>query len=118
MRRMEAKHYLRAVALLAAAGITIGAAAGGAQQPPAPGSPTPPATPQDQRPAAPAPGGQPAARPTLPAAASSIAAKPEMYYGQLVSVYATVEKSLAPLAFTLDQDQTKSTGQEVIVLAP
>ncbi len=54
----------------------------------------------------------------MPAAASSVAAKPEAFYGQYVSIYATVEKSLAPQAFTLDQDKTKSTGQEVIVFAP
>ena len=112
---MEATHYARAVAAVAALGITLAVAAGSAQQKPAPPTPAPA---QDPRPATPPAGGQPATRPTLPAAASSIAAKPEMYYGQLVSVYATVEKSLAPLAFTLDQDQTKSTGQEVIVLAP
>ena len=63
-------------------------------------------------------GGAPAPRPAIPAAASSIAAKPEMFYGQNVTVYATVEKVLTPLAFTLDQDKTKSTGKEVIVLAP
>lgn len=54
----------------------------------------------------------------VPAAASSIAARPEAYYGQYVSVYATVERSLSPTAFTIDQDQSKSTGKEVIVLAP
>jgi cytochrome c556 len=119
MQRMEAKHYSRAVTMTAALCVTIIAvASGGAQQPPAPASTPPPAPPQDQRPAAPAPAAQPAARPSLPAAASSIAAKPEAYYGQYVSVYATVEKSVAPLAFTMDQDQTKTTGQEVLVLAP
>jgi hypothetical protein len=60
----------------------------------------------------------PAPRPAIPAAASSIAEKPDMFYGQNVTVYATVEKLLTPLAFTLDQDKTKSTGKEVIVLAP
>jgi cytochrome c556 len=59
----------------------------------------------------------PAPKPAIPAAASSIAAKPESFYGQNVTVYATVEKQLTPTAFTLDQDRTKSTGQEVIVLA-
>ena len=60
----------------------------------------------------------PAARPAIPAAASSIADKPDLFYGQNVTVYATVEKQLTPLAFTLDQDNKKSTGKEVIVLAP
>jgi len=76
----------------------------------------PPAEPQGQRPGA---GGQPPApRPAVPAAASSIAAKPEAFYGQNVSVYATVEKSLSPLVFTVDQDKTTATGKDVIVIAP
>ena len=54
----------------------------------------------------------------MPAAASTIAAKPENFYGQYVTVYATVEKSLSPTAFSIDQDKTKATGQEVIVVAP
>lgn len=127
MRRMEAKHYSYAVTMVAAICVTVVAvAAGGAQQPPpqqppqppAPASTPPPAPSQDQRPPAPPAPAQPAARPALPAAASSIAAKPDMYYGQYVSVYATVEKSVAPLAFTVDQDQTKTTGKELLVLAP
>jgi len=63
-------------------------------------------------------GGAPAPRPAIPAAASSIADRPDSFYGQNVTVYATVEKLLTSLAFTLDQDKTKSTGKEVIVLAP
>ena len=63
-------------------------------------------------------GGAPPPRPILPAAASSIAAKPESFYGQFVTIYATVEQTLAPTAFSVDQDKTKSTGQEVLVLAP
>jgi cytochrome c556 len=59
----------------------------------------------------------PAPRPAIPAAASSIAEKPETFYGQNVTVYATVEKQLTPTAFILDQDKTKSTGKEVIVVA-
>lgn len=54
----------------------------------------------------------------VPASASSLAAKPEAYYGQVVSLYATVEQTLGPTAFSMDQDKTKSTGQDVIVLAP
>jgi cytochrome c556 len=57
-------------------------------------------------------------RPAIPAAASSIAEKPDTFYGENVTVYATVEKELTQLAFTLDQDATKSTGKEVIVVAP
>jgi cytochrome c556 len=63
------------------------------------------------QPAAPAP------KPAIPAAASSIADRPESYYGQNVTVYATVEKQLTPTAFILDQDKSKSTGKEVVVIA-
>lgn len=102
--------------LAVVAAVTIWIVAGAAQQPaPQPPSPAAPATPEAQR-----PGNAPpqAPRPALPAAASSIAAKPESFYGQYVSIYAPVERSLAPLAFTVDQDKTKSTGKDVIVLAP
>lgn len=54
----------------------------------------------------------------VPATASSIASKPDAYYGQYVSIYATVEQALSPTAFSMDQDKTKTTGQEVLVLAP
>lgn len=60
---------------------------------------------------------QPRQRPAIPAAASSIADRPDNFYGELVTVYAAVEKSLTPTAFTIDQDPTKSTGKEVVVLA-
>ena len=90
-----------------------------AQPPQAPATNTTPAQPAGQ--AAPAGGGPgggaPPPRPILPASASSIAAKPDSFYGQVVSIYATVEQPLAPTAFSVDQDKTKSTGQELIVLA-
>jgi cytochrome c556 len=53
----------------------------------------------------------------VPVAASTLAAKPDAYVGEFVTVSATVEKSLSKLAFTIDQDRTKTTGQEVLVLA-
>jgi hypothetical protein len=106
-----------------AAAVSLCLAGVAAQQPAPP--PASPAAPQGQKPpqpgnaapAAPA-ANTPPAKPALPAAASSIAAKPEAYYDQLVSVYATVEKTLSPTAFVMDQDKTKSTGQEIIVVAP
>jgi cytochrome c556 len=100
-----------------------------AQQPPQKPPAQPPAQPPagqggqgqrggNQAPGTPAAGQAPAApRPAIPAAASTIADKPESFYGQNVTVYATVEKQLTPTAFTLDQDKSKSTGKEVIVLA-
>jgi cytochrome c556 len=114
--------------LALAAAITIWIASVAGQQPPTQKPPAPPAGQggqaqgQGQRgggnqtPAAPA--GPAAPRPAIPAAASSIADKPETFYGQNVTVYATVEKQLTATAFTLDQDKSKSTGKEVIVLAP
>lgn len=89
-----------------------------AQRPQPPATNTTPAQPAGQAaPAGGGPGGAPPPRPILPASASSIAAKPDNFYGQVVSVYATVEQSIAPTAFSVDQDKTKSTGQEVVVLA-
>ena len=118
MRRMKAHKKLGSAALAVAAALWIVSLA--AQQPPAQpaGGPPPPGqrgAQGNQTPAAPAPAPP---RPAIPAAASSIADKPESFYGQNVTVYATVEKQLTPTAFTLDQDTTKSTGKEVIVLAP
>ena len=60
----------------------------------------------------------PAARPMVPVAASSVAAYPDTYLGENVSVMAAVEALLSKTAFTIDQDKTKSTGKDVLVLAP
>ena len=59
----------------------------------------------------------PAAKPLIPVAASTLAEFPAEYYGQLVSVVGTVERPLTTLAFTIDQDKTRSTGKEVLILA-
>ena len=58
----------------------------------------------------------PAAKPLVPVAASTLADSPADYYGQYVSVVGTVEQKLTTLAFTIDQDKTKSTGKEVLIL--
>jgi len=116
-----------AVALVAA--FTIGLvsiAALRAQQPPPAAPPATGAAPAQGVPAGtpPAPGAPPApaappARPIVPAAASSIGAKPDAFYGQIVTVYATVEERLGPTAFSVDQEKGKaSPGKEVLVLAP
>ena len=57
-------------------------------------------------------------KPLVPVAASSVAANPEAYYGEFVTMTATVEANLSKSAFSVDQDKTKSTGKEVLVLAP
>jgi hypothetical protein len=102
--------------VLAGALVVTSLAAMGAQQAPQK-PPAPPATGAAQ-PAAPPQGGPPPPRPILPAAASTIAAKPDSFYGQVVSIYAPVEATLTPTAFSVDQDRTKTTGQEVVVVAP
>jgi len=125
------------VALVAAfTTVVISMAALRAQQPPASGAPASGSQAQgNQTPGTPvqAPAGQgaqggrggaapeaaPPARPIVPASASSIAAKPDAYYGQVVTIYATVEEELAPTAFSVDQDKDKPAGgKEVLVLAP
>ena len=70
---------------------------------------------QGQAPA-PTPGTPP--KPLVPVAASSVAKNPEPYIGEYVTLTATVESNLTKTSFSVDQDKTKSTGQEVLVLAP
>ena len=57
------------------------------------------------------------ARP-VPVAANTLAARPDAYYGQTVSITAAVERQLSPTAFVVDQDAAKTTGQEILVIAP
>ena len=113
--------------VLAAAALTIGVvsfAALGAQQPPAPAAPAAPAGQRGQR-------GQrgggdtpdaaakpPAPKPLVPVVASTVAANPDAYYGEQVTMTATVDQILSPTSFSMDQDRTKSTGKDVLVLAP
>ena len=58
------------------------------------------------------------AKPYVPLAASTLADHPDTYYGELVTVTGAVEATLSKLAFSVDQDKTKSTGKDVIVIAP
>jgi len=66
-------------------------------------------------PAAPA---RPAQKPLVPVAASTLATHPDPYYGVHVTMTGAVEAKLNTLVFSVDQDKTKSTGKEVLVLAP
>lgn len=76
----------------------------------------------EQPPAAPA--GQPAApaatpaKPLVPVAASTLAAHPETYYGERVTMSGAVEQSIGTLVFSVDQDKTKTLDQQILVLAP
>jgi cytochrome c556 len=63
--------------------------------------------------AAPAP-----AKPLVPVVASTVAANPDAYYGETVTMTASVDQIFSRTVFSLDQDPTKSTGQDVLVLAP
>jgi hypothetical protein len=67
---------------------------------------------------APAPPAGTPPKPLVPVAASSVAKNPEPYVGEFVTLTATVESNLSKTGFAVDQDKTKSTGQEVLVLAP
>jgi len=95
-----------------------------AQQPPAAQTPAPQPAAQGQGrggqgggrgapPATTAP-----AKPYVPLAASTLANKPEAYYGEMVTVTATVEQVLSKTSISIDQDKTKSTGKDVIIIAP
>jgi hypothetical protein len=77
-------------------------------------------TPKTARPGgqAPAPPAGTPPKPLVPVAASSVARNPEPYVGEYVTMTATVESNLSKTGFALDQDKTKTTGQEVLVLAP
>lgn len=84
-------------------------------QPPATTAPPQPAG--AKGPATPAPAA-PAAKPLVPVAASTLADHPDTYYGENVTMTGAVEQTLAQLTFSVDQDKTKSTGKEVLVIAP
>lgn len=63
-------------------------------------------------------GGAPAARPLVPMAASSLLLNPDAHFGENVSLMAAVETVLSKTAFTVDQDKAKTTGKEVLIIAP
>ena len=54
----------------------------------------------------------------VPVTAASVALDPDPFYGQTVSMTATVEQVITKTTFSVDQDKTKSTGKEVLVIAP
>lgn len=58
------------------------------------------------------------AKPLIPMTASTIAREPAAHMGENVSMVAAVEAVLSKTVFTVDQDKTKATGHEVIVIAP
>jgi hypothetical protein len=60
----------------------------------------------------------PPPKPMVPVAASSVAADPAAYYGQYVTLMAVVDQRFSRSAFSVDQDRTRSTGHDVLILAP
>lgn len=136
MRRRTQTKTIRGVAVAAALTLAIGALAAaeaqqsGTQQPASqqPASQTPPAQQpapqQGSQPAQPAaPPAQPAtpappAKALVPVAASTLASNPDAFYGENVSLAAAVEQTLSRTAFSVDQDRTKATGKEVLILVP
>ena len=58
------------------------------------------------------------ARPLVPMTASTILRDPAAQMGVNVSMMAPVEAILSKTVFTVDQDKSKATGQEVLVIAP
>jgi cytochrome c556 len=127
-------HHLKSSTLIVVACALLAVSIAAQQQQ----QPTPPQQPAGQQPAAqqeqqgrggrgrggePGAPGTPAApgapaKPYVPLAASTLADHPDTYYGELVTVTGAVEQSLSKLAFSVDQDKTKSTGKDVIVVAP
>jgi hypothetical protein len=79
-----------------------------------------PAPAQTAKPAPPAPA--PAAttppKPLVPVAASSVVANPDRYIGEFVTLTGSVEANLSKTSFSVDQDKTKPTGKDVLILAP
>jgi cytochrome c556 len=129
-----------AILTAAALGLVITVASPRAQQPP-PASGAKPAAPEAgaQPPAAgakpqepaggakpqepaggakPQPPATPPPKPLVPLVSTTLTAKPDAYYGENVTMMAIVDQTLSPTAFSVDQDKTKSTGKDVLVLAP
>ena len=62
------------------------------------------------------PASAPPPRPLVPVAASTLAMDPAPFFGQTVTLMAAVEQRISPAAFSVDQDKTKSTGHDVLIL--
>jgi len=115
MRRFSAAAILL-VASLWAMSIAV------AQQPPQPQPQQPQAgaPPQQSGRQSQPPAGGTAAPPKaiVPLAASTVAANPDPYIGEYVSLTAAVEQNFTKTAFSVDQDKTKSSEKDILVIAP
>src|SRR5436190_22463990 len=72
---------------------------------------------EEQGQAPPAAAGTPP-KPLVPVAASSVAANPDPHINEYVTLTGAVEANLTKTTFSVDQDKTKSTGKEGLVIAP
>jgi cytochrome c556 len=121
--RIRIATFVAAVVVLA--GLAAGAQQQPAQQPQQPQQPSQQQQPQQPQPQQPQPQQpqpqQPPATPQkalVPVAASTLAARPEAFYGEPVSLAGVVEQNLSATAFSVDQDKNKSTGKDILVVAP
>jgi hypothetical protein len=73
---------------------------------------------EGQAPQAPPPAANTPPKPLVPVAASSVAMNPDPYVGEYVTMTGAVEANLTKTSFSVDQDKTKATGKDVLVLAP
>src|SRR5215210_2154733 len=93
-------------------------------QPPEQPKPAAPATPPAAgAPATPAPPAAPAPKPLVPVATNTVAANPDAFYGQAVTITASVEQILSKSAFAVDQRRVGDAAQkggptDVLVLVP
>jgi cytochrome c556 len=67
---------------------------------------------------APAPPAGTPPKPLVPVAASSVANNPDTYLDEYVTMTGAVEANLSKTSFAVDQDKSKATGKEVLVIAP
>jgi hypothetical protein len=96
-----------------------------AQQPPAAQPPQPPAQPPQPAPATPAAPAPAPAKVLVPVATNTLTANPDAYYGQAVTMTASVEQVLSRTAFVIDQRRVGTAAlkgvngpTEVLVLVP
>jgi cytochrome c556 len=63
-------------------------------------------------------GTAPAPKTLIPVTTSTLANDPEPLYGEHVTLMGVVEQTFSRSVFSVDQDRTKSTGRDVLVIAP
>ena len=119
LRSTKSTTTVAAVALAAfVAALTVNTAGQAKPAPNQPAATAANATPGEPTPPAPPAAGNTPPKPLVPVSASSVAANPDRFVGEFVTMTAAVEANLSKTSFSVDQDKTKATGKEVLVLAP